>query len=200
MRTTTKILLNETRWFAGLVYTLQIQLINTTQNHKTTAKISSSTRTTMVSEPKKSYFEMILSNILQANTRGKGITLPVLKKQVAEENGGAIHLPTFRKTLALAIQNGMVEHGVTKMRFLITQKAKDAEAARASEAKQKLKAKAKKAASAAKKASKKKKSTRKKAGKKSTKKRSKPKKTIKKKKASRSKRAAKKATRGRRKK
>ena len=97
----------------------------------------------MVSEPKRSYFEMILSNILQANTRGKGITLPVLKKQVAEENGGAIHLPTFRKTLALAIQNGMVEHGVTKMRFLITQKAKDAEAARASEAKQKLKAKAK---------------------------------------------------------
>ena len=73
---------------------------------------------------KKSYFELILGNIRRANTRGKGITLQALKKQVEEENG-SLHLPTFKRTLAAAIQNGMVELGDTKMRFLATQAAKD---------------------------------------------------------------------------
>ena len=162
---------------------------------------NSNTVTTMVKqaaapEVKKSYFEMILSSIRKANTRGKGITLPVLKKQVAEENGGTVHLPTFKRTLSLAIQNGMVEHGLTKMRFLVTQKARDAQDEAARQAKAKLKAKAKKATKSAKKTTRSKKKAAK-SKKKATKKRasSKPKKTIKK--ASRGRGRPKKASKGR---
>ena len=94
-----------------------------------------------------------------------------LKKRVEEENG-SLHLPTFKRTLAAAIQNGMVELGETKMRFLATQAAKDDFDAKQKAGKAAVKSAKKKAK--AKKARKKKKSAKKK-------KPSKPKKTIKKK-------------------
>ena len=136
-----------------------------------------------VSPAKKSYFELILGQIRRANTRGKGITLPELKKRVEEENG-SLHLPTFKRTLSAAIQNGMVELGATKSRFLATASGKDEVDSKAAAAKAKSKAAAKKKSAPKKSAKKGKKSgkkTSKKATKKSGKKKtSKPKKAIKK--------------------
>ena len=136
---------------------------------------------------KKSYFELILGQIRRANTRGKGVTLPELKKRVEEENG-SLHLPTFKRTLSAAIQNGMVELGATKARFLATDAGKDKVDSEAKAAKDK--AKSVKKAKSAKKA----KSGKKKATKKGRKKSSKPKKAIKK---GRKGKKAKKAGRGR---